>query len=54
MSVNSTKPNGINHSSFEIRILNLEEGFKKHDELLKPVGSHQLNETKPNQVNHLF
>jgi len=52
MSVNSTKPNEINHSSFELRILNLEEGFKKYDELLKAVGSHakQLNEIKTKLV----
>ncbi len=42
----------INHSTYELRFLELEAGYKKLDELLKTVGnlSRQLNEMKINQV----
>ncbi len=52
MSVDQIKPKEINHSTYELRFLELEAGYKKLDELLKTVGnlSRQLNEMKINQV----
>jgi hypothetical protein len=52
MNVNPAKPKEINHSSYELRFLELENGFKKHDELLKSVEniSKELNEVKSKLV----
>ncbi len=52
MSVNPTKPPEINHSSYELRILNLEAGFEKQEGMLKSVEklSKQLNEIKSELV----
>jgi hypothetical protein len=49
MIINAEKQNGMN---YEIRISNLEEGFKNYKELLKTVEnlSKQFNEKKENQV----
>jgi len=52
MSVDSTIPNETNHSRSELRFLELEAGFKKHDELLKKLEnfSKQHNEVKTTGV----
>ncbi len=48
MEVNSAKLKEIHHSSCELRFLELEAGFKKHEELLKSVEnlSKQLSEVE--------
>jgi hypothetical protein len=40
-----------NHSTSELRFLELEAGFKKHDELFE-ILSKQLNEVRKKQVNN--
>ncbi len=56
MSFDSTIPNIRNHSTIELRLLELEAGFKKHDELLKKFEnfSKQLNEVKTARVQAFF
>jgi hypothetical protein len=54
MSVDSTIPNETNHSTSELRFLELEAGFKKHEELFKKFEnfSKQLIEVKTTQVQY--
>jgi len=57
MSVNSTIPKETNHSTSTLRFLELEAGFKKHEELVFKTlenFSRQLNVIKSNQVNIFF
>jgi len=35
VKINSARPEEINHSSCELRFLELEAGFRKHEELFK-------------------
>ncbi len=37
ISVNHKVPKEINHSTFELRVLELEAGYKKLEELLKTI-----------------
>ncbi len=52
MSADSPMLNEKIHSACELRFLELEAGFKKHEELLKSVENHakQLNEIKTKLV----
>jgi hypothetical protein len=52
MSVNSSKPQDINQSSYDLRLIEIEAGFKKQEELSKIVEnlSGQLNEVKTKLV----
>jgi len=52
MSINPTIPNEVNHSSCELRFLELEAGLKKHEKLMQIVESHakQLDQIKTKLV----
>ncbi len=52
MSVNQTNPIEIMHTTLELRISDLEAGFKKHEELIKSIEDHtkQLNDIKTKLV----
>jgi len=52
MSVDSSKPQDINHPTYELRFIEIEAGFKKQEELSKIVEnlSGQLNEVKTKLV----
>ncbi len=52
MSVNPTIPKEINHTTYELRFLEIEARLKNYEELLTKFESHakQLNELKRNQV----
>jgi hypothetical protein len=56
MSVNSTIPNETNQSTSELRLFELEAGFKKHEQLLKKFEnfSKHLNEVKTTGVQIFF
>ena len=56
MEVNSAKLKEIHHSSCELRFLELEAGFKKHEDLLKSIEDHakQLNEIKSKLVRFIW
>jgi len=56
MSVNQTNPIEIMHSTLELRISDLEAGFKKHEDLLKSIEDHakQLNEIKSKLVRFIW
>jgi|LakMenEpi03Aug12_release.lakeMendotaPanAssembly.Ray.scaffolds.fasta_scaffold5292022_1 hypothetical protein len=55
MSVSPTSKRRTDHSSNELRFVELEAGFKKYEELLKSIADHakQLNEIKTKLVRFL-
>jgi hypothetical protein len=50
MSVSPEKLKKKEHSKCDLRITDLEAGFKKHEELLKAVENLSKQSTKKNQV----
>jgi len=56
MSVNPTMPKEMNHSTFELRLSELEADFKNHKELSKTVEnlSNELNEMKTQLVKKIL
>jgi len=56
MNVNPTMPKEFNHSTFELRLSELEAEFKNHKELSKTVDnlSKELNEMKTQLVKKIL
>ena len=55
MNVNQIELKDVNHTKCEMRILELEAGFKKHEEFFKIVENHskQLIEVKTKLVSNI-
>jgi len=56
MSINPTKPKEVNHSSCELRFLELETSLKKHEKFMQNFESHarQLDEVKTKLVRFFY